>query len=85
MPNRMCRREGCPRRKARGYAYCCQTCGILDGELTGLQKLLESAPDDRQGTEAWTLLVDVITDDPCATHEYKVAAHMLGHLAEVTE
>ncbi|WP_227979922.1 hypothetical protein [Nocardia spumae] len=39
---------------------------------------LAAADDD----QAWSLLTTVIVEDPCSTHEYKVAARMLGHLAE---
>jgi hypothetical protein len=39
---------------------------------------LATADDDR----AWTLLIDMITQDPAESPEYKAAARTLGRLAE---
>lgn len=39
---------------------------------------LADADDDK----AWTVLIDVIDEDPPSSHPYQVASRMLGHLAE---
>jgi len=44
-----------------------------------LGETLATADDDR----AWSLLIDIITEDPAETPEYRAAARTLGRLNEV--
>jgi hypothetical protein len=60
-------------------------------------RLLQAAPADTfdhkfgdrlahsDDDQALTALIEIITEDPCSTHEYAVAGRMLHHLTEVSK
>ncbi|MGW5518469.1 hypothetical protein [Nocardia africana] len=50
----------------------------VDSAEHRLGEMLATADDDR----AWSLLIDMITQDPAETPEYQAAARTLGRLAE---
>lgn len=57
-----CRREGCPHRRGQDAGYCCLVCKSLDGELSRLQELYQTAGDPTLNRDAWGALVSICED-----------------------